>query len=156
MPSEPPIEALHHIGIAVRSIAEALPRWTDGFGLVLKSMDDVPDEQVRVAVLMAGTTRIELIEPMTPDSPVAQFLAKRGPGIHHLAFQVSDCQKKLDAMAAAGAPVLNKVPNRGAHDCKVAFVHPKHLGGVLAELVEDPHHGDPHSGDRGLEDRHHV
>jgi len=140
MPSEPPIEGLHHIGIAVHSIAESLPKWTDGFGLVLKSLDDVPDEQVRVAVLMAGTTRIELIEPMNPQSPVAAFLQKRGPGIHHLAFKVADCQQKIDAMARAGAPMLNKVPNRGAHDCKVAFVHPKHLGGVLAELVEDPHH----------------
>ncbi|MBX3464312.1 MAG: methylmalonyl-CoA epimerase [Planctomycetes bacterium] len=140
MSSEPPIEALHHIGIAVRSIAEALPRWTEGFGLVLQSLDDVPDEKVRVAVLMAGTTRIELIEPMSPDSPVVAFLDKRGPGIHHLAFKVADCQRKLDALAAAGAPTLNKVPNRGAHGCKVAFVHPKHLGGVLAELVEDPHH----------------
>lgn len=141
MPPEPPIEGLHHIGIAVRSIAEALPRWTDGFGLVLKSLDDVPDEKVRVAVLMAGTTRIELIEPMNAESPVQQFLDRRGPGIHHLAFQVSSCQGKIDAMAAAGAPMLNKVPNNGAHGCKVAFVHPKHLGGVLAELVEDPHHG---------------
>lgn len=140
MPSEPPIEGLHHIGIAVHSIAEALPRWTDGFGLVLKSVDEVPQEQVRVAVLMAGATRIELLEPMSPDSPVGKFLAKRGPGIHHLAFQVGDCQQKLDALAAAGAPVLNRKPNRGAHDWKVGFVHPKHLGGVLAELVEDPHH----------------
>jgi methylmalonyl-CoA/ethylmalonyl-CoA epimerase len=107
---------------------------------VLKSLDDVPDEKVRVAVLMAGTTRIELIEPMNPESPVQAFLDKRGPGIHHLAFQVADCQAKLDAMAAAGVPVLNKKPNNGAHGCKVAFVHPKHLGGVLAELVEDPHH----------------
>jgi methylmalonyl-CoA/ethylmalonyl-CoA epimerase len=140
MVSEPPIEGLHHIGIAVRSIKEALPRWTDGFGLVLKGLDDVPAEKVRVAVLMAGNTRIELIEPMSPDSPVQAFLDKRGPGIHHLAFQVANCQRKIDAMAAAGAPMLNKVPNDGAHDCKVAFVHPKHLGGVLAELVEDPHH----------------
>ncbi len=100
----------------------------------------MPDEKVRVAVLMAGTTRIELIEPMNPESPVQAFLDKRGPGIHHLAFQVGNCQHKIDAMAAAGAPMLNKVPNHGAHDCKVAFVHPKHLGGVLAELVEDPHH----------------
>jgi methylmalonyl-CoA/ethylmalonyl-CoA epimerase len=141
MTSEPPIEELHHIGIAVHSIKESLPRWTDGFGLKLQSMDDVPDEQVRVAVLMAGSTRIELIEPMNPDSPVAKFLEKRGPGVHHLAFAVSDCQGKLDGMAARGAPTLNKVPNNGAHDCKVAFVHPKYLGGVLAELVEDPHRG---------------
>lgn len=139
METDPPIEALHHIGIAVRSIDEALPKWTDGFGLTLQSVDDVPAEKVRVAVLMAGTTRIELIEPASEDSPVAKFLDKRGPGIHHLAFQVGDCMKKIEALAAAGAPMLNTEPNAGAHDCKVAFVHPKHLGGVLAELVEDPH-----------------
>lgn len=136
---DPPIEELHHIGIAVESIEAALPRWTDGFGLELKSCDEVPTEKVRVAVLMAGRTRIELLEPTSDDSPIAGFLKKRGPGIHHLAFQVGDCQKKIDVMAAAGAPMLNEVPNKGAHDCKVAFVHPKHLGGVLAELVEDPH-----------------
>ena len=99
----------------------------------------VPTEQVKVAVLMAGTTRIELLEPTSDDSPIAKFLAKRGPGVHHLAFQVGDCLKKIDALMAAGAPMLNTTPNPGAHDCKVAFVHPKHLGGVLAELVEDPH-----------------
>lgn len=136
---DPPIEELHHIGVAVESIDEALPRWTDGFGLKLQSCDTVPAEKVRVAVLMAGSTRVELLEPTSEDSPIAVFLKKRGPGIHHLAFQVGDCQRKIDALAAAGAPVLNKVPNAGAHDCKVAFVHPKHLGGVLAELVEDPH-----------------
>ncbi|MBL8754419.1 MAG: methylmalonyl-CoA epimerase [Planctomycetes bacterium] len=135
-----PVQALHHIGIAVRSLAEALPRWTDGLGLVLQSTDEVPTEKVRVAVLLAGTTRIELLEPTSPDSPIAQFLDKRGPGIHHLAFQVGDCQVKIDAMLALGAPMLAKSPNPGAHGCKVAFVHPKYLGGVLAEFVEDPHH----------------
>ncbi|MFT4842522.1 MAG: methylmalonyl-CoA/ethylmalonyl-CoA epimerase [Planctomycetota bacterium] len=139
MESDPPIEALHHIGVAVHSLDEALPKWTDGFGLTLHSVDEVPTEKVKVAVLMAGTTRIELLEPTSDDSPIAKFLAKRGPGVHHLAFQVGDCQVKVDAMAAAGAPMLNLIPNPGAHDCKVAFVHPKHLGGVLAELVEDPH-----------------
>jgi methylmalonyl-CoA epimerase len=140
MASNPPVEGLHHIGIAVRSLAEALPRWTDGLGLRLQSTDEVPTEKVRVAVLMAGSTRIELLEPTAPDSPIATFLDKRGPGIHHLAFQVGDCQVKIDAMSALGATLLNQTPNPGAHDCKVAFVHPKYLGGVLAEFVEDPHH----------------
>jgi len=139
MQSLPPIEGLHHIGIAVHSIAEALPRWTS-LGLVLKSVEEVPQEKVKVAILMAGTTRIELVEPLSEDSQVVKFLDKRGPGIHHLAFQVGDCQKKIDAMVAAGAPMLSKTPTKGAHDCKIAFVHPKYLGGVLAELVEDPHH----------------
>lgn len=140
MATDSSVQGLHHIGIAVRSLAEALPRWTQGLGLTLQSTDEVPTERVRVAVLMAGSTRIELLEPTSPDSPIAQFLDKRGPGIHHLAFQVGDCQIKIDAMSAAGAQMLNQKPNPGAHGCKVAFVHPKYLGGVLAEFVEDPHH----------------
>ena len=137
--TEQPIQELHHIGVAVRSLEEALPKWTDGFGLLLESVDEVPTEQVRVAVLKAGGTRVELLEPTSEDSPIAKFLEKRGPGIHHLAFQVGDCQRKITQLVEGGAPLLNESPNPGAHGCKVAFVHPKHLGGVLAEIVEDPH-----------------
>jgi methylmalonyl-CoA/ethylmalonyl-CoA epimerase len=129
---------LHHIGVAVVSIDEALPRWL-GMGLKLASTDVVPTERVKVAVLMAGSTRIELLEPTSPDSPIAKFLDKRGPGVHHLAFHVGDCKVQIDALSAAGAALLDSAPRKGAHDCKVAFLHPKQLGGVLAELVEDPH-----------------
>lgn len=137
--TDQPIQELHHIGVAVRSLEEALPKWTDGFGLRLESVDEVPTEQVKVAVLKAGATRVELLEPTSDDSPIAKFLEKRGPGIHHLAFQVGDCQQKITQLIDDGAPLLNEAPNPGAHGCKVAFLHPKHLGGVLAELVEDPH-----------------
>lgn len=137
--TDQPIQELHHIGVAVRSLDEALPKWTDGFGLRLESVDEVPTEQVKVAVLKAGATRVELLEPTSDESPIAKFLEKRGPGIHHLAFQVGDCQEKITQLIDDGAPLLNESPNPGAHGCKVAFVHPKHLGGVLAELVEDPH-----------------
>jgi methylmalonyl-CoA/ethylmalonyl-CoA epimerase len=140
MESAPGPKGLHHIGIAVRSLAEALPHWTQGLGLRLESVEEVPTEKVRVAVLLAGATRIELLEPTSPDSPIARFLDKRGPGVHHLAFEVPDCQAQIDTLAAAGAPMLDQAPRPGAHDCKVAFVHPKYLGSVLAELVEDPHH----------------
>ena len=140
MDPAPPIEELHHIGVAVTSLDEALPRWTEGFGLVLESVEEVPTEQVRVAVLRAGATRVELLEPTSADSPIAKFLQKRGPGIHHLAFRVGDCQRKIRALSAAGAPMLSDAPKPGAHGCKVAFVHPRHLGGVLAELVEEPRH----------------
>ena len=99
----------------------------------------VSEKWVRVAILLAGTTRIELLEPLTPDSPLVGFLQKRGPGIHHLAFAVGDCQRTIDSMTAQGAPMLSATPNPGAHDCRIAFVHPRHLGGVLAEFVEDPH-----------------
>lgn len=129
---------LHHIGVAVTSIDEALPRWL-GMGLRLASTDVVPTERVKVAVLMAGETRVELLEPTTPDSPIAKFLEKRGPGVHHLAFHVGDCQVQIDALTGAGAALLDAAPKKGAHDCKVAFLHPKQLLGVLAELVEDPH-----------------
>ncbi|MEC8252263.1 MAG: methylmalonyl-CoA epimerase [Planctomycetota bacterium] len=137
--TDQPIQELHHIGVAVRSLEEALPKWTDGFGLRLESVDEVPTEQVKVAVLKAGATRVELLEPTSDDSPIAKFLEKRGPGIHHLAFQVGDCQQKITQLIDDGAPLLNEAPNPGAHGCKVAFLHPKYLGGVLAELVEDPH-----------------
>ena len=140
MASAPGPEGLHHIGIAVTSLAEALPHWTQGLGLVLEGTYDVPTEKVRVAVLRVGATRIELLEPTAPDSPIAKYLAKRGPGVHHLAFQVGDCQRQIDAMKGAGAPMLHDQPAPGAHDCRVAFVHPKYLGGVFAEFVEDPHH----------------
>jgi methylmalonyl-CoA/ethylmalonyl-CoA epimerase len=138
MTSTDNLKGLHHIGVAVNSIDEALPRWL-GMGLVLASTDVVPTERVKVAVLMAGGTRVELLEPTSPESPIAKFLEKRGPGVHHLAFHVGDCQVQIDALALGGAALLDAAPRKGAHDCKVAFLHPKQLLGVLAELVEDPH-----------------
>lgn len=131
---------LHHIGIAVPSIDEALPRW-QALGLVLHSIDDVPTEGVRVAVLLAGTTRVELLEPTGEDTPVARHLARRGPGVHHLAFHVGDCQRQIDVLKAANTPMIHTAPRPGAHDCRIAFVHPRGLDGVLVELVEDPHGG---------------
>ena len=82
------IRDLHHIGIAVRSLDEALPRWVDGLGLRLAGVEDVESEKVKIAIVMAGEVRIELLEPTSPESPIAKFLDKRGPGIHHLAFEV--------------------------------------------------------------------
>jgi methylmalonyl-CoA epimerase len=130
------IQALHHIAVAVESIDAVLPRWVDGLGLRLVGREDVPTEGVRVAILEAGTTRIELVEPLGPDSPIAGFLQKRGPGLHHLAFQVGDTGKVMKLLADVGAPLLSDAPKPGAHGTQVAFVHPKWLGGVLAELVE--------------------
>ncbi len=132
------IQELHHIGIAVRSLDEALPRYVDGLGLRLEGIEDVPTEKVRVAMVYAGETRIELLEPTHADSPIAKFLDKRGPGVHHLAFKVDDAGNMIKVLAEAGAALLDEKPRPGAHDTKCAFVHPKYLGGVLAELVEDP------------------
>jgi len=132
------IRELHHIGIAVASLDEALPRYVDGLGLRLAGVEEVPSEKVRVAIVMAGSTRIELLEPTAPDSPIARFLDKRGPGVHHLAFEVGSVGEMIKVLVDGGAPVLDSEPRPGAHDTLAAFIHPKYLGGVLAELVEDP------------------
>lgn len=136
------IEDLHHIGIAVRSLDEALPRWTDDLGLHLAGIEEVASEQVRVAVLHAGRTRVELLEPTSPESPIARFLERRGPGVHHLAFKVGSTGATIRVLAGRGAPMLDEAPRPGAHDTKVAFLHPRHLGGVLAEFVEETRDGD--------------
>ena len=132
------IQELHHIGIAVRSVEESLPHYVDGLGLTLKGVEEVPTEKVKVAMVMAGNTRIELLEPTDESSPIAKFLEKRGPGVHHLAFQVADTGEMIKVLTDHGAPLLDQEPRPGAHDTKVAFIHPKYLGGVLAELVQNP------------------
>lgn len=132
------IEELHHIGIAVASLDTSLPRYVDGLGLRLEGVEEVPTEQVKVAVLRAGQTRIELLEPTSEESPIARFLRKRGPGVHHLAFKVGDTAEVIKVLTEAGAPMLDEAPRPGAHGCKVGFVHPRYLGGVLAEIVQDP------------------
>lgn len=134
------IRELHHIGIAVHSIDEALPRWVDGLGLELIGIDEVPAEQVRVAVLRAGSTRIELLEPTAEDSPVGKFLAKRGPGIHHVALQTDDVENEVEHLSSLGGQIIGAGVGPGAHGTRVAFLHPKSNDGVLTEIVEDPHH----------------
>ena len=132
------IEDLHHIGVAVQRLDDAIPRWTQQLGLTLHSVEEVPSEKVKVAILLAGRTRIELLEPTSPDSPIAKFLARRGPGVHHLAFKVDDCGAMIRVLAAGGADLLDRAPRPGAPGTKAAFIHPKWLGGVLAELFEEP------------------
>lgn len=132
------IEALHHIGIAVRSLDEALSRYVDELGLELASRETVASEQIELAVVMAGETRIELMAPTADTSPIAKFLAKRGPGVHHLAFKVGDCGEVLRVLNESGAAMIDQSPRSGAHGTKVGFMHPRQLGGVLAEFVEDP------------------
>jgi methylmalonyl-CoA/ethylmalonyl-CoA epimerase len=132
------IKNLHHIGIAVEDLDEAVRRYRDGLGLRFEGISEVPSERVRVAILFAGETRIELLLGVGEDSPISKFVAKRGPGIHHLAFEVEDGQKEIDRMNALGMQVLDMSPRPGAHGCKVVFVHPKSMGGVLTELVEVP------------------
>jgi methylmalonyl-CoA epimerase len=134
---------LDHVGIAVRSIAEALPLFqliTGGEGSPTES---VPDQGVAVAFVGSGAARLELIEPITPESPVARFLERRGPGLHHLAYAVPDVAAALERLRRAGIQLVDQQPRLGAHGRRVAFLHPASTGGVLIELVEDAAARDP-------------
>lgn len=128
-----------HIGIAVKSLAEALPFWRDALGMELVGIEVVASEKVRVAILKspgAGGARVELLEPTSPDSPIAKHLEKRGAGIHHLALKVDDIVGRMAALARAGTPAMDAAPRPGAEGAMVTFLHPKHAGGVLVELTQ--------------------
>jgi methylmalonyl-CoA/ethylmalonyl-CoA epimerase len=127
---------IEHIGIATRSLDDALKFWRDALGLEVKHTEVVEDQGVRVAMLPLGEPRIELLEPMGEESPVAKFLEKRGAGIHHIAVRVPDIRAALARLKAGGARLIDEEPRTGAGGCLVAFVHPASTGGVLLELVE--------------------
>src|SRR5919205_2689517 len=136
---------VEHIGIATRSIEEALGFWRDALGLEVRHTETVEEQGVRVAMLPLGEPRIELLEPTGPASPVAKFLEKRGPGIHHVAVRVADIRASLAQLKGAGARLIDEEPRAGAGGCLVAFVHPSASGGVLLELVEHLNDSDQHS-----------
>lgn len=129
------IGKLDHVGIAVTSIEEAM-RFYSALGLAIDDVEEVPQEGVRVAMIRVGETRIELLEATREDSAVAKFLAKRGPGIHHLCFATDDVRGDDAKLRAAGLEVLRPEPTRGAGNCWVQFVHPRSAGGVLVELSQ--------------------
>ena len=127
---------IDHIGIATDSIGDASSFWTQALGMELSAVEEVADQRVRVAMLPAGESRIELLEPTHSDSAIARFLEKRGPGIHHIAFEVKDIRAALAQLRASGARLIDEVPRIGAGGCLIAFIHPSATAGVLVELVE--------------------
>ena len=129
------IGRIDHIGIAVRSIAEARKLY-EALGLQVEHIEEVPDEGVRVAMIPCGETRIELLEPIAEDSPVAKFLARRGPGIHHICLASDDIRSDDARLRDGGFQVLRPEPTRGAGGCWIQFIHPKSTGGVLFELSQ--------------------
>jgi methylmalonyl-CoA mutase C-terminal domain/subunit len=133
-----PPRKIAHIGIAVNSIRDALPFYTEQLGLPLLGEENVESEGVRVAFLGVGETRLELLEPLNPESPIAKFLEKRGEGIHHIAFDVDDIEQRLSSLQANGIPLIHTEPKTGAHGAKIAFLHPKAAHGVLYELCQYP------------------
>ena len=127
---------IDHIGIATEHLEDGLAIWRDALGLTVQETEEVAEQRVRVAMLPIGDTRVELLEPTTPDSAVGKFLAKRGPGIHHIAVKVQDINASLAELKRKGARLIDETPRIGAGGCLVAFVHPTSTHGVLLELVQ--------------------
>jgi methylmalonyl-CoA/ethylmalonyl-CoA epimerase len=130
---------INHIGIAVKSLDDALPFYRDNLGMTFAGIEEVVEQKVRVAMLHVGESKIELLEPTSEDSPVAKFLEKSGPGIHHLAYEVEDIDDAIARLLADGARMIDERPRNGAHGTRIAFVHPKSSNGVLTELCQPGH-----------------
>lgn len=127
---------LAHIGIAVHSIDEALPFYQNQVGLQLEGIETVDSEAVRVAFLKIGETKVELLESTSDKGPIAQFIQKKGPGIHHIAFEVDDIHARLEQLKRDGVQLIHEEPKEGAHGAQIAFIHPKAAGGALLELCQ--------------------
>jgi len=127
--------SIHHLGIAVDDLEAAISRWTALFGATLERRERVEDQGVEAASLSVGGSRIELLAPLGDETPVGRFLAKRGPGMHHVAFETDDVAAELVRLRADGVELIDETPRLGMFGPQVAFVHPDATGGVLAEFV---------------------
>ena len=127
---------IDHIGIAVGELDAALAFFRDALGLELDAPEEVPSQRVRAHFLQAGEAAIELVEPTAEDSPIAKFVANRGPGIHHVALRVDDIVAALATLKAKGVRLIDETPRPGAHHSLVAFIHPASTHGVLVELKQ--------------------
>jgi methylmalonyl-CoA/ethylmalonyl-CoA epimerase len=130
-----PATGIHHLGIAVADLDAAVDTYERLFGAQLEHRDTVEDQGVEAASMRVGEGRVELLSALGPETPVGKFLAKRGPGMHHVAFEVDDVAAETGRLAADGAELIDEAPRRGLFGLEVAFVHPDATGGVLAELV---------------------
>ncbi len=130
---------LDHIAIAVNNLDEALKFWQEQYGLANLGIEVVEEQGVRVAKLDIGNTHIELLEPLSPDTPVGKFIAQKGPGLHHICIGVDDIKSDLEHLASQGTKLIDSQPRIGAGGAKIAFVHPKATGGVLLELSQPEH-----------------
>ncbi|WP_340371689.1 methylmalonyl-CoA epimerase [Peribacillus sp. FSL E2-0218] len=130
------IKNIDHIGIAVKSLDDSLPLYTETLKLELEGIETVESQGVKVAFIMAGNTRLELLEALSPESPIAKFIEKRGEGIHHVALGVDDIEARIEELKQSGLRMIDNTSRKGAHAADVAFVHPKSTAGVLYELCE--------------------
>jgi methylmalonyl-CoA epimerase len=127
---------IDHIGVAVEDIESSLALYRDAFRMEVAHREIVEEQGVEAVLLDVGENHVELLAPLGPDTPVGKFLAKKGPGLHHVAYQVSDIDATLDSLKAAGLPLIDEQPRVGIRGSRVAFLHPKGTDGVLTEIVE--------------------
>jgi methylmalonyl-CoA/ethylmalonyl-CoA epimerase len=127
---------IDHLGIAVRSISDSLDFYRDALGLAIEGTETVEDQGVEVAMLNVGESRIELLEPVSEQTVIGRFIARRGEGLHHICYEVDNLEDKIEQMRAKGVRFLDGYPRRGAEGKLVAFLHPSSANGVLIELSE--------------------
>lgn len=133
------LSTIDHVGVAVESIDAALAVYRDALGMPLVHRETVSAQGVDAALLDVGDGHIELLEPLDPDTTVGKFLARRGPGLHHVAYRVESIEDALKTLSAAGVRLIDESPRTGIRGSQVAFLHPSATGGVLTELVEPAH-----------------
>ena len=127
--------AIHHIGVAVEDLDRALDTYDRLFGAEIEHRETVPEQGVEAAAVRVGSSRFELLASLGEETPVGKFLSKRGPGMHHVAFEVTDLPEELARLRSEGAELIDEQPRQGLYGLEVAFVHPDAVHGVLAELV---------------------
>jgi len=128
-------KGIHHLGVAVENLDEAVDTYRRLFGAEVERRETVAEQGVEAAALRVGESRVELLASLGDETPVGKFLASRGPGMHHVAYEVSDLQRELEGLAEQGVELIDEEPHRGLFGLEVAFVHPDSMHGVLAELV---------------------
>ena len=126
-----------HIGIAVTSLDSIVAVYRDTLGLTLHGFEEVAEQKVRVAMFPVGESKLEFLEPTSPESPIAKFIEKKGQGVHHLALHVDDIEAKLSELKEKGVKLIDQAPRLGAGGKKIAFVHPAATGGILIELCQE-------------------
>jgi len=129
-------EKIDHIGIAVSDLEKSINFYRDQMGLEFKGTEIVDEQKVKVAFFPVGESKIELLEPTDPNGPVGKYIEKKGEGVHHLSFRVSNIEAKLEQLKEQGVALIDETPRYGAGGAKIAFLHPKSTGGVLVELCE--------------------
>jgi methylmalonyl-CoA/ethylmalonyl-CoA epimerase len=130
------LSAIDHMGVAVENLDAALALYTESLGMPLVHRETVTEQGVQAALLDIGDGHVELLEPLGPDTAVGKFLARRGPGLHHVAYRVADVEETLRRLTQAGIRLIDEQPRTGIRGSRVAFVHPAATGGVLTEIVQ--------------------